>query len=195
MFKKKCEFIMGAASKDGLPKESLPEVAFVGRSNVGKSSLLNALVQNKGMARVSNTPGRTQQINFFRLDNKLMLVDLPGYGFAKASKSDRAKWTRLMKYYLGDRRTLRRVFVLVDSRHGLKDSDEEMMDLLDDAAVPYQIILTKIDKISKTALDSVKESVKEGAVMHAALLEEQIATTTKKNIGLDKLRNSIKEIF
>src|SRR6201999_616344 len=140
-----CEFIWGAARPDDLPPAKLPEVAFVGRSNAGKSSLINALTGRKTLARVSNTPGRTREINFFDLGGRLMLADLPGYGYAKVSKADHARWTELIFAYLRERATLRRVVLLIDARRGVLENDADVMALLDRAAVSYQLVLTKID--------------------------------------------------
>src|SRR5262249_1839425 len=145
LFAQECRFVAGAASLDRLPEPELVEVAFAGRSNVGKSSLVNALTGRGALARASNTPGRTRQINFFRLDDALMLVDLPGYGYARAPKREIAAWTKLVDAYLRGRAPLRRLMLLVDARHGLKDSDRDLMKMLDAAAVSYQGVLTKID--------------------------------------------------
>src|SRR4051812_30215243 len=146
LFAQECEFLRGAASLTDIPAPALPEVAFVGRSNVGKSSLVNALTGRKTLARVSNTPGRTREINFFRLGERLMLADLPGYGYARVSKADSARWTELIFAYLRGRPNLRRAVLLIDSRRGLLSNDVEVMDLLDRAAVSYQLVLTKTDK-------------------------------------------------
>src|SRR5215471_1150167 len=147
LFAQACEFMRGAARLEDIPSTKLPEVAFVGRSNVGKSSLVNALTGRKTLARVSNTPGRTREINFFRLGGRLMLADLPGYGYARVSKADSAKWTELIFAYLSGRPNLRRVVLLIDSRRGPLPQDVEVMDLLDQAAVSYQLVLTKVDKL------------------------------------------------
>ncbi|MBT4941062.1 MAG: YihA family ribosome biogenesis GTP-binding protein, partial [Rhodospirillaceae bacterium] len=157
LFAQNCEFLISAASFEQLPDSELPEIAFAGRSNVGKSSLLNALTGRKNLARTSNTPGRTQQVNFFDLGGRMMLTDLPGYGYARATKSVVEKWTRLIKSYLKGRVQLRRVCLLIDSRHGLKATDHEAMDLMDGAAVAYQIILTKCDKIKASELEKLLE--------------------------------------
>lgn len=153
LFRQNCEFVAGAATADRLPEPRLPEVAFVGRSNVGKSSLINALTYRKKLARTSNTPGRTQQINFFDLGGLLMLVDLPGYGYAKVSRSDTEAWGRLIDAYLADRPNLLRVCVLIDSRHGIKDTDLQMVGMLDNYHMPAQLVLTKTDKATKAELD------------------------------------------
>jgi GTP-binding protein len=163
LFAQACAFVAGAARRDQLPRETLPEVAFAGRSNVGKSSLINALTGQRTLARTSRTPGRTRQINFFDLGGQLMLVDLPGYGFSRAPKGEVRAWTALVGDYLRGRPGLRRVCLLVDSRHGPKESDREVMRLLDSAAVGFQAVLTKCDKLAAAALDSTVAAV-EGAL-------------------------------
>lgn len=160
LFRQTCEFVAGAATADRLPPPVLPEVAFVGRSNVGKSSLINALTYRKKLARTSNTPGRTQQINFFDLGGRLMLVDLPGYGYAKVSRSDTEAWGQLIDAYLADRPNLLRVCVLIDSRHGIKDSDLQMVGMLDNYHMPAQLVLTKTDKASKAELTKTIDMAK-----------------------------------
>ena len=155
----RAEFLTSAAAPQGFPRATAPEVAFLGRSNVGKSSLINALTNRKALARTSHTPGRTQQLNFFDIGGAFILVDMPGYGYAKVSKKMRAEWTKVMRTYLRGRVTLKCVFVLVDSRHGLKDSDIEMMTMLDETAVPYRILLTKADQIKKSEREEVLEKV------------------------------------
>ena len=145
MFDKKAEFVLGVANLEQLPCTDMPEVAFAGRSNVGKSSIINAVCSQKGLAKTSNTPGRTQQLNFFNLDNKIYLVDLPGYGYAKAPEVQVKQWQQIIFLYLQGRVTLKRVFLLIDARHGIKKADKEVMEMLDKAAVTYQIVLTKID--------------------------------------------------
>lgn len=195
MFKGSCEFVRGVARIGDLPSETLPEIAFVGRSNVGKSSLINALLNRKDLARTSNTPGRTQQLNFFNLSDKIMIVDLPGYGYAKASKKDIKKWNQLIESYLQIRVSLRRVFILVDSRHGLKDSDREMMSLLDEAAVPYQVVLTKIDKTKPQELEKLISCLKEEFSNYTALLHDLVVTSSAKKKGIEALQERIKEIL
>ncbi len=153
LFARECRFVAAATEVANLPDASLPEIAFAGRSNVGKSSLLNALVGHKALARVSNTPGRTQQVNFFDLGGRLMLVDLPGYGYAKAPQTAVAGWTRLIEGYLRGRAVLTRTMLLIDSRHGLKDSDRAAMKMMDASAVTYQIVLTKTDMTKGAALE------------------------------------------
>lgn len=189
LFAQECRFVSGAVSESGLPSGQLPEVAFLGRSNVGKSSLVNALTGRKTLARVSNTPGRTRELNFFCLAEKLMLVDMPGYGYARQPKEQIARWTRLAKLYLKGRRNLKRVILLVDSRHGIKPSDEEFMSLLDEYAVSYQIVLTKTDKIH----------YREGSIRgfaperHSALHPEIIGTSSVSGAGIGELRAAIAE--
>ena len=159
LFAKSCDFVLGAAKLDHIPVSRLPEIAFAGRSNVGKSSLVNALTGRKTLARVSNTPGRTREINFFRLGDRLMLADLPGYGFARASKAQSEQWAGLIFEYLRGRPNLRRVILLIDSRRGLLENDVEVMTLLDRAAVSYQLILTKTDKLKPDELTAVASRV------------------------------------
>ena len=188
LFTRPVTFLMGAVSLQTLPPFHLPEVAFVGRSNVGKSSLINALLGRSGVARASNTPGRTQEINFFDLAERLTLVDLPGYGYAQAPKDKVERWTRLIKGYLKGRPVLRRVLLLIDSRHGIKDNDKMMMDLLDKAAVVYQVVLTKIDKISAADLAKVKADTQAQIAKRVAAFPILVATSSEKGTGLDELR-------
>ena len=155
LFNKRCDFVLSVANLKQLPPDNKEEIAFAGRSNVGKSSLINALFGQRKLAKTSSTPGRTQQLNYFNLDDKIYVVDLPGYGFAKAPKDIVKSWQQLINTYLVGRANLRRVFLLIDSRHGIKKIDSEIMDMLDKAAVTYQIVLTKIDKISTKELDKV----------------------------------------
>lgn len=192
LFARPWEFVRGVPSLEFLPPADRPEIAFAGRSNVGKSSLINALTNRRNLARTSNTPGRTQELNFFQLDGgPFYFVDMPGYGFAKAPKAKVEAWTGLIKDYLRGRATLRRVYVLVDSRHGLKDTDEPILDLLDEAAVPYQMVLTKIDKIKQGALAGVRENVETAIAGHAAAFPAVLETSAEKRIGLGELRASI----
>ncbi len=188
LFAGECNFMLGVAGLKQLPYAALPEVAFAGRSNVGKSSLLNALTNRKTLAKTSNTPGRTQQLNYFNLGGKLYIVDMPGYGYAKVSKTQRDEWTKLIFDYLRGRPTLRCVFILIDSRHGLKDSDEDLMSMLDEAAVTYRIVLTKIDKVKKTELDKTVEQTLRALKKHPAAFPELSATSAGKGHGLPELK-------
>lgn len=190
-----CEFIMGVPSLDFLPDATLSEIAFAGRSNVGKSSLINALTERKNLARTSNTPGRTQELNFFKLGDEqtgqIFMVDMPGYGYAKVSKSKRKAWDGLIRAYLRGRVSLRCVFVLVDGRHGLKDSDRELMKMLDEAGAPYRIVLTKTDKPKREELEKLIASITEELKKHPAAFPTPILTSAHKDFGLDDLRNVI----
>jgi GTP-binding protein len=187
LFSAECQFIAGAASPEQIPNYFIPEVAFAGRSNVGKSSLINALVRQKDCARVSKFPGRTQQINFFSLQNKISLVDLPGYGYAAISKKMRKTWDDLILNYLIERPNLKRIFLLIDSRHGIKKNDEEIMNILDDCAVVYQIILTKIDKVPHFDIDQMTRQL----TAHTAAYPSIIVTSSEKNIGIQLIRAEI----
>ncbi len=191
LFAQPCTFFMGVARLDGLPDPGLPEIAFAGRSNCGKSSLLNALTGRRALARTSNTPGRTQQLNFFVLGEKLWLVDMPGYGYARASKTDIAAWTQTVRDYLRGRPTLRRLCVLIDGRHGIKANDEEMMAMLDAAAVSYQIVLTKVDKLSAGGLAARLEATAKALKTHPAALPDPIATSARNGSGVAQLRAEI----
>lgn len=195
LFAQPCNFVLGVAKLEQLPVDGLPEIAFVGRSNVGKSSLINAVTGQKGLAKTSNTPGRTQQLNYFNLDGKIYLVDLPGYGFAQAPENLVRQWQQLIFAYLQGRVELKRVFMLIDSRHGIKKVDEEIMDLLDKAAVTYQIILTKTDKISAKALEQIIQKTKEAIAKHPAAYVDLIATSSEKGIGLDNVRAEIAKLL
>jgi GTP-binding protein len=191
LFAGPCSFVTGAASLEQLPLPTAPEIAFAGRSNVGKSSLINALTNRHHLARASNTPGRTQQINFFDLDGRLTLVDLPGYGYAKAPKTQVDQWTRLIGDYLRGRPGLRRVCLLIDSRHGLKDNDRDILTLLDRSAVPYQVVLTKIDKIGAAALASLTTLVMDELAMRPAAHPMVIASSADSGAGMTTLRASL----
>ena len=193
-------FIRGVPSLEFLPPEGPPEVAFAGRSNVGKSSLINALVGHKGLARTSNTPGRTQELNYFVPEGysgeggnlpPMALVDMPGYGYAKAPKENVDAWTKLVFDYLRGRATLKRVYVLIDSRHGIKKNDEDVLDLLDKAAVSYQVVLTKTDKIKEAGLPRLLAETAENIRKRPAAFPQLIATSSEKGKGLDELRQAI----
>ncbi len=188
LFAGACEFVWGTGDIASLPPQSLPEIAFVGRSNAGKSSLINALTNRKTLARVSHTPGRTREINFFTLGDKLMLADLPGYGYAKASKAMAAEWQRLIFAYLRGRASLRRVCLLIDSRRGVLDLDEKVMDLLDDAAVSYGLVLTKIDKLKPEQIAAAIAAADTAARKHTAAFPEICATSAFRGLGLDGLK-------
>ena len=193
-------FIRGVPSMEFLPPEGPPEIAFAGRSNVGKSSLINALVGHKGLARTSNTPGRTQELNYFVPDGysgaegdlpPMALVDMPGYGYAQAPKENVDAWTRLVFDYLRGRSTLKRVYVLIDSRHGIKSNDEEVFALLDKAAVSYQLVLTKTDKIKEAGVPRLVSETMEKLRKRPAAFPEVLATSSEKGAGLDTLRAAI----
>ncbi len=191
LFARDVDFMRSAVSLETLPPPDLPEICFAGRSNVGKSSLINALTNRKGLARASNTPGRTRELNYFNVDGRLFIVDLPGFGYAKASKSDIARWQTLTRAYLRGRAGLRRVFLLVDSRHGIKPSDVDVMAMLDEVAVTYQIILTKIDKLKKGELDKVTDKTTKFIAKRPAAFPEVVQTSSEKKDGLDLLRAEI----
>lgn len=195
LFNKKCDFMLSVASLKQLPEDTLEEIAFAGRSNVGKSSLINALFGQRKLAKTSSTPGRTQQLNYFNLDNKLYVVDLPGYGFAKAPKDIVQNWQRLINTYLVGRANLRRVFLLIDSRHGIKKIDEDIMEMLDKAAVTYQIVLTKIDKISAKELDKVINATKIILEKHTAAHITILKTSSEKNLYLDELKAEVADLI
>jgi GTP-binding protein len=188
-------FLSAASSPNSLPPGRVPEVAFAGRSNVGKSSLINALTGRKGLARTSNTPGRTQELIFFGGPERLVLVDLPGYGYAAAAKSKVAAWTDLIRDYLHGRAVLGRVYVLVDARHGLKTTDAEIFDTLGKAAVSYQIVLTKCDQVSPAELAERSESAAEGMRKRAAAFPELIATSAHTGAGIPELRAAIARLL
>ena len=188
LFAGSVEFVKGVVAMDGLPPADRVEVCFAGRSNVGKSSLINALANRKALARTSNTPGRTQEINFFDLGGQAYLVDLPGYGFAEAPKPVVARWQALLKDYLAGRPTLRRTFVLIDMRHGVKAVDHEIMTLLDRAAVTFQVVLTKADKIGAAAQDKTLAQVREALNRHPAAYPELLVTSSEKGDGIAALR-------
>ncbi|MEZ5811778.1 MAG: ribosome biogenesis GTP-binding protein YihA/YsxC [Rhizobiaceae bacterium] len=196
-------FVRGVPAMKLLPPEGPAEIAFAGRSNVGKSSLINALVGRKGLARTSNTPGRTQELNYFVPDGHagtmddqppMALVDMPGYGFAKAPKAQVEAWTKLVFDYLRGRVTLKRVYLLIDARHGIKPIDEQVMDLLDKAAVSYQIVLTKVDKIKPPAVERLCADTLARIKRRGAAYPQIIATSSEKGIGIDELRAAIESV-
>ncbi|MCR9271514.1 MULTISPECIES: ribosome biogenesis GTP-binding protein YihA/YsxC [Mameliella] len=182
------DFLKGVVGMDGLPPNDRAEVCFAGRSNVGKSSLINALTGRKGLARASNTPGRTQEINYFTLGADHYLVDLPGYGFANAPVDVVARWQALLKSYLSGRVSLRRAFVLIDFRHGIKPVDDEIMTLLDRSAVTFQAVLTKADKVKDKDKDRILAQVRQGLSKHPAAYPEIVLTSSEKGDGIATLR-------
>ncbi|MEM9899964.1 MAG: ribosome biogenesis GTP-binding protein YihA/YsxC [Pseudomonadota bacterium] len=184
-------FLKGVVAMDGLPPADRPEICFAGRSNVGKSSLINALAGTRGLARASNTPGRTQEINFFALADSHYLVDLPGYGYAKAPVAIVARWQRLLRAYLSGRASLRRAFVLIDARHGIKPVDGEIISLLDRAAVPFQTVLTKADKVKAADRQKVLAQVRGTLQRHPAAYPELVVTSSEKGDGIPTLRTII----
>lgn len=188
LFAGACDFMLGVAGLDQLPPDDLPEIAFAGRSNVGKSSLLNALTGRKALARTSHTPGRTQQLNFFNLGGVFYLVDMPGYGYAKVSKTQKDQWNKLIRSYLQGRARLRSVFILIDARHGLKDNDREIMTMLDETAVSYRIVLTKADKVKNAPLQKIMTATKAELAKRPAAFNDIIITSAEKNQGLTELR-------
>ncbi len=191
LFAGESEFVKGVVAMSGLPAPDRLEVCFAGRSNVGKSSLINALTGTKGLARASNTPGRTQEINFFTQGPELYLVDLPGYGYANAPVKVVEKWQKLLKQYLSGRQTLRRAFVLIDARHGVKPVDDEIMKLLDSSAVTFQCVLTKVDKVKATDREKVLEQVRAALSKHPAAFPEIVLTSSEKGDGIPTLRSII----
>lgn len=188
------DFLKGVVAMNGLPGDDRIEVCFAGRSNVGKSSLINALTGRKGLARASNTPGRTQEINYFTLAESHYLVDLPGYGFANAPLPVIEKWQKLLKQYLSGRVSLRRAFVLIDSRHGVKAVDDEIMSLLDSAAVTFQVVMTKADKVKDKDREKIMEQVRTALSKHPAAFPEIVVTSSEKGWGLPTLRALISNL-
>ena len=191
----KAEFLKGVVAMDGLPPGDRAEVCLAGRSNVGKSTLINALTGRRALARASNTPGRTQEINFFTVTDSHYLVDLPGYGFANAPVAVVEKWQRLLKAYLRGRASLRRAFVLIDSRHGAKAVDEEIMTLLDSAAVPFQAVMTKADKVREADREDAIEATRVVLRRHPAAFPEIIVTSSETGLGIDTLRAEIASLL
>ena len=191
LFARQATFVMGCAKIEQLPDPDLPEVAFAGRSNVGKSSLINGLVGMHKLARASNEPGRTREVNFFDLDGKMRLVDLPGYGWAKASKGEVKRFQNLGRDYLRGRVTLKRVYLLIDSRHGLKKVDDEALDALDEAAVSYQIVLTKADKLKKGEAEAMGEKTLKAVSKRPAAYPFVAVTSAEKGHGIPDLRAEI----
>jgi len=188
LFARPAEFLMGAAQIDQLPPPDLPEIAFAGRSNVGKSSLINGLVGRSGLARSSSEPGRTREVNFFLLDGRVRLVDLPGYGFARASKGEARRFQNLARDYLRGRPNLRRVFLLIDSRHGLKPTDAAAMDAFDQAAVSYQIVLTKADKLKPAQAEAERRRTEAAVAKRPAAFPRAVAVSATGGAGLPLLR-------
>ena len=191
LFAQQTDFLKGVVAIDGLPADDRIEICFAGRSNVGKSTLINALTGRKALARTSNTPGRTQEINFFTAADSHYLVDLPGYGYANAPLPVVEKWQRLLKKYLSGRRSLRRAFVLIDARHGVKWVDEEILSLLDSAAVTFQCVLTKADKIKTHEQEALLQQVRGALSKHPAAYPELILTSSEKGMGVETLRATI----
>jgi len=193
LFKEKTVFVGSWTDLNAIPYYNLPEICFIGRSNVGKSSLINTLTGVKGLAKTSATPGRTQTINLFNYIGKLIITDLPGYGFAKAPKVEVTKWNQFTKIYLSGRVDLRRVFLLIDSRHGIKDIDINIMNLLDSSAVPYQIVFTKIDKNESKSITNAMFN--KFYIEHSALLPKYLSTSSESGAGIFDLKKQIMDII
>lgn len=191
LFRRPIDFLKGVVNVDGLPAADRPEIAFAGRSNVGKSSLINALCRRKSLARTSNTPGRTREINFFTVEEEAYLVDMPGYGFAKVPKDLVAGWTRLIERYLRGRDTLKRTFLLIDARHGIKKNDIEIMQKMDQAAQLYQIVLTKADKLKPGERERRLADVQQKITKHPACFPLVLMTSSEKNWGIEALRGAV----
>lgn len=195
LFAQECTFVAGADKMEILPPPTLPEIAFAGRSNVGKSSLINALLNRKSLARISHTPGRTQQLNFFLLGKHFYIVDMPGYGYAAVSKAKIKVWSQLIQSYLKGRVPLKRVFLLIDSRHGFKVTDEAVMEELDKAAVSYQIVLTKADKSTPSEIEVLMETLTAKLKKHPAAFPIPLLTSSLNKEGLAPLRETIAELI
>ncbi len=195
LFARPIEFVLGVAQLEQLPAGDRLEICFAGRSNVGKSSLINALTNRKNLARASNTPGRTQQLNFFNLDERLYLVDLPGYGYAEAPVNVVAAWQNTLRAYLRGRATLRRVFLLVDGRHGPKNADEEIMSLLDEAAVSFQVVLTKRDKPKKTEFEKALAATLASLAKHPTAFPQVLTTSAETGQGVPELRAAVASLL
>ena len=195
LFSSSCNFVISVAKLEQLPLTDMPEVAFAGRSNVGKSSLINAVCNKKGLAKTSSTPGRTQQLNYFILNEQIHIVDLPGYGYAQAPEHLVKQWQKVIFAYLQGRVNLKRVMLLIDSRHGIKKVDKEVMEMLDKAAVTYQIVLTKADKIGKDALAKVKAETEAEITKHAAAYTRVLTTSSEKKQGIDLVRAEIASLI
>jgi GTP-binding protein len=191
IFSGPCDFVTSAADPGGLPPANRPEVAFAGRSNVGKSSLVNALTGRKTLAKTSNTPGRTQQLNYFDLGGRMYLVDMPGYGYAQVSRSQKKNWEGLIRAYLRKRENLRCVFLLVDARHGLKESDTELMTMLDKSGVSYRIVLTKTDKVKESELEKIVADIQAALRDHVAGFPEASRTSAETLEGIEELRGVV----
>lgn len=195
LFRLPCVFVKGVVKTAGLPDDPIPEVAFAGRSNVGKSSLLNALIAQGQLARTSNTPGRTREINYFRLGDAAHIVDMPGYGYARAAKTLVAGWNRLIQDYLRGRTQLGRVFLLIDSRHGVKENDREIMTLMDKSAMSYQIVLTKTDKLKASEVPDVLTATEAIVAKHGAAYPVVLATSSEKKQGIAELRQAVARVL
>ena len=195
LFAGNIDFIKGIKSINEMPIGDFIEICFSGRSNVGKSSLINYLTGRRSIARTSKTPGRTREINFFRINNNRQLVDLPGYGYAQVSKKERQAWFKMVKDYFFHSNNLRRVFLLIDSRHGIKPSDIDLMKILEEAAITFQLVFTKFDKIKPNEFDKIKKTTFTKLSLFANAFPEVIVTSTKKNVGIEALRASIGKLF
>lgn len=195
LFRLPCAFLKGVVKVEGLPDAPIAEVAFAGRSNVGKSSLLNAMLAQGQLARTSNTPGRTRELNYFTLGDVMHIVDMPGYGYARASKSLVEGWNRLVQDYLRGRQQLARVFLLIDSRHGVKPNDAEIMTLMDKSAVSYQVVLTKIDKLKASEVPEVLKATEAAVAKHGAAYPEVLTTSAEKKTGIAELRQAVARVL